>query len=622
MFVRLSIGMLVAAALYLSGASIGEAATYEVRACDAAPTSANNSWNAVRTAPVGTTSIETVCPSPTPDPYGEVAAGLSVMDTLEGDDAPADGSFSEWRITAPTQTKISAFAVTRDIGNRATLQGGAYTPYGRVDGSDLAGESCYRPNGEFFCRIQGAVTQPVTGETLAWGIRCSGTTFCHGGFSLHEVWVAIRSAIVTIDDPVAPLIGAASGELADGAAWHAGVEQVTVAGSDVTGVRQVGAFLGATQLALKTAPNAAAGGCGQLNQGLAYTYTTPCAGARGLNAAQTLDVDTASIPDGSAGSVRLVVRDTAGNEAESSLPVKVDNEAPGAPEVTSDSGWSREEQATWSWAVAAETDRAPIVGIEVEKCLVGGSCETENLPGAAFGAPVSLTRVVGEGETSVRVRHRDSAGNVGAFSVARTARRDRTAPSVTIELPRREVAPGETIDPVVQTTDPLSGVASVEKQVRVNGGEWQPLTGPVSGTGGTVFVFRARAIDQAGNASAWVESAEARVVAPAFVAPTPTPAPTTTPTPPAVIRSAVKLVGLKATWRRGKLTIAGRISAATATGDIRMKLGRRLVRARVLRGKFVLRARTSKPPRRLSLRYLGDRTHAPAQRVVTVRRRA
>lgn len=379
-------------------------------------------------------------------------------------------------------------------------------------------------------------------------------------------------------------------------------------------------YVGTTPVVVKTAPNAAAGGCGQLNQGVAYTFTTPCSGARGLNGTQALDVDTTTLEDGSR-TVRLVVRDAAGNEEDSDLAVKVDNAAPAAPAVVADGAWSAAADATWTWEVASETDRAPIVGIDVERCLLGGSCEVEALPGAAFGAPITYTRALGEGETTVRVRHRDQAGNVGNWSVPRVARRDGSAPSVSLSVARTEVAPGETVEPTVTSSDALSGVTVVEKQVRRSGGDWESLNGPVSGSDGATFVFRARATDAAGNLSAWVESPGVKVVAPALVTPFPTPAPTAGPTPPAVIRKTVRLVRLTARLASGRIVVTGRLAPTSATGKVQFRVGKKVLRARVRGGRFVLRSRVSRVSRTLTLRYLGDSLHAPAARAVRVTRR-
>jgi hypothetical protein len=431
--------------------------------------------------------------------------------------------------------------------------------------------------------------------------------------------VAIRSAIVTIEDPVDPLISEASGELVGGG-WLNGTMGVSFEGSDVTGIRQVGVYRGSSPVVVRTAGGAAAGGCGQLNQGVAYTFTKPCEGGRGVNGPQVLEVDTRLVPDGT-GDLRLVVRDAAGNEAERVVEVQVDNAAPRAPVVTTGGEWSSQSSGTWVVEAAPELeDRAPIGGGEVELCGPLG-CVIEALgPGAT-----ELSASLAEGISTVRVRLEDSAGNVGSWSEPVPSRRDRTPPVVRVMTPGETVVEGQAVEAQVEASDALSGVSEIEREVRVNGGAWRALDGPEAFGAGSVVEFRARARDAAGNVSGWVDSDEVRVVRAstgeprATPPPTAAPAPALTPVPTAIPRpdrKAVAIVGLKARYRRGVVTISGRLRPGAATGDVRVLR----VRARVKGGRFVVRLRTRRPPRRVAIRYSGDARFRPAQRKVAVRR--
>src|SRR3712207_7003637 len=67
------------------------------------------------------------------------------------------------------------------------------------------------------------------------------------------------------------------------------------AASDNTGIRQRRAHVDGTPLHTWTAPGPAAHGCGELNTGVAYTYTQPCAGERGLNAAMRSEEHTSEL---------------------------------------------------------------------------------------------------------------------------------------------------------------------------------------------------------------------------------------------------------------------------------------------------------------------------------------
>src|SRR3712207_9568662 len=70
------------------------------------------------------------------------------------------------------------------------------------------------------------------------------------------------------------------------------------AASDNTGIRQRRAHVDGTPFHTWSAPGPAAHGCGELNTGVAYTYTQPCAGERGLNAAMTTTLPLGGVPDG------------------------------------------------------------------------------------------------------------------------------------------------------------------------------------------------------------------------------------------------------------------------------------------------------------------------------------
>jgi hypothetical protein len=476
--------------------------------------------------------------------------------------------------------------------------------------------------GEFYCRIQGLI-HVGPASTVAWGVRCVGTNFCDGGFTLHDVWVSIRSAIVTIDDPVDPLISEASGELAAGDVWQSGTRGVTFEGSDVTGIRQVGAFRGQTAVAVETAAGAASGGCGQLNQGIAYTFTKPCEGSRGLNGPQSLDVDTTKLPDGT-NTLRLVVRDTSGNEAEDELGVKVDNSPPAAPVVTTGGGWSTVASARWVWSVPSEADRAPIGAVEVERCLATQGCAVESLPGSASSGDMAYEHHVPEGESTLRVRVTDSAGNVGAWSAASKAFRDRTAPTVGVEVPAG-AQPGQAVEAQVTATDNYSGVDAREQEVRVGSGEWRVSRGAELFPEGSTVRFRARARDRVGNLSGWVESADVRVamspVLQATATPTAAPLPAASPTPRPTVKRSVRLTNMKARRRDGRLTISGRLSRREATGAVETRMGGRRVGTRVRNGRFVLRIRFRGSASAVVVRYRGDSSHLPASRRIQVLKR-
>jgi hypothetical protein len=106
--------------------------------------------------------------------------------------------------------------------------------------------------------------------------------------------------------------------------------------------------------------------------------------------------------------------------------------------------------------------------------------------------------VSGDGVHEVRFRSVDEAGNTEAAKSVEV-RVDATAPITTATF-----APANddgwhagTVPVTLTAVDPLSGVASVE--YALDGGDWQPYTGPVDVTGDGEHELRYRATDVAGN---------------------------------------------------------------------------------------------------------------------------
>ena len=319
----------LAAVTVVAALALPAAASYQVKACDADAAGANNAWTAVATQPTTILTSFTSCRTGPTDPYGDLQEGIGVFDFITGgggQDAPVDGRYAEQRFQAPAGTRVTAASIRREIGNR----GRYWVPYGRVDGVDQSADTCLAQSGEALCRLVG--TRTLTGlnaQQIAYGARCQHAgTVCPTGSTLHYIWVLITSAIVTLDDTEAPVVGDPSGDLADGA-WHRAPGTLSYTASDNTGIRTRRLAEGGTTRATLTAPLAAAGGCGTPNTGAAYTHVQPCAGARGINGAQTITADVCTWGNG-VHTVRAGATDTGGTETLSSgsVTVRVDCSAP------------------------------------------------------------------------------------------------------------------------------------------------------------------------------------------------------------------------------------------------------------------------------------------------------
>jgi hypothetical protein len=338
--------------------------------------------------------------------------GIGVFDNLETGDVAADGAFAEQRFTAPAGTRIAAARVWRDVGNRDIY----WSNFGRMDGSDMGGESCVKPPLEAFCRVTGERTLAnLSAKTLAYGVRCE-TSYgsCTNGWSLHHVWAIVRSATVTLEDTQPPVVSAPRGELADGA-WRRGGGSLVFSAEDNTGVRVRRLVVDGRVRASRVAPGAPLG-CGDHNVGDAYTYLQPCAGARGLNGE---------------------------------------------------------------------------VGI-----AVGDVC------------------VWGDGVHAVKAVAVDTGGGEASSAQAATVKVDCTAPTLSVTPGASEVEPGEAVAPAVVAQDAHAGVVPTATQTEVDSGDgvWRPYAGPLAATEGSVYRFRARATDAAGNVSAWSEPSPPVVV--------------------------------------------------------------------------------------------------------------
>jgi len=397
----------------LSRPAPAAAGSYVVHECSSSATTASWQFH-------GSLGVESfrVCPNRPPDPYEDLRQGLGLYERLDqATSANADG-WAEWRLSAPVGTRIAAARVDRDIGNRSD----EWRPYGRVDGTDIEGETCVRPLGESFCRIRGErLLSGLDATTIAWGIRCPTTSapFCSHGGTLHEVWALVLSASVTLEDVQPPAVHPLVPSAFVGGTWSRGAASVTFDASDNTGIRRRRVVEGATTWAARTAPGASAGGCGD-GSGDAYTYLQPCAGARGLNGTQTVTVPDVCVFGDGVHELRAAAEDTGGGETRS----------------------------------------APF---------------------------------------SVRV--------------------DCTAPEVWVAAGPSPRLAGDVLAPAVSASDGASGVATVERQLSVDGATWMTAPASVEGEAGRTYRFRARARDEAGNASGWVESAPVSFVAAAAPVP-------------------------------------------------------------------------------------------------------
>jgi hypothetical protein len=400
--VRSAITIAVLAAWILAGnVTPAVSGPYPVTACNDAAGGRVNAWRHARTAPTEHLEFAQRCPSGSPDPYGDLLNGAGVVDGFRTLGASPDAAFAEWRFDAPLGTAIVSARISRDIGNRDE-----WTPYGRIDGVDQPGETCVRGMNQSYCRIQG--TRTFTGldaREIAYGVRCVTAPYCAHLWDLRAVWVLILGATVTLDDREAPAVGGVEGGVVDGRWWNrAGV--VAFSAEDNTGVRRRRVLVDGVPRVVVDAPGAAQGGCGDFGVGVAYSYSRPCADARGLNGLRSVTVDPCRWGDG-VHSVRGGATDTGGLDASSSAPAvaRVDCSP---PEVSIEGAGEVVAGEVVEPSVLADDATSGLSAVQVERSV-----------DASEWVPHGGTLVAEEGRSyRFRARAVDVAGNASGWTEA------------------------------------------------------------------------------------------------------------------------------------------------------------------------------------------------------------
>jgi large repetitive protein len=246
-----------------------------------------------------------------------------------------------------------------------------------------------------------------------------------------------------------------------------------------------------------------------------YEYRESLTGGSSWTAVQAGSSDT--VTDEGERLVQFRAVDAAGNPGPwaPALPggantVRIDRSGPSSPLVAGGS-------ASWSAATAVTVTGSGSVdaGFGVDHYLHRESTDG----GVSWSSPVTGTSVTiaAEGQTLVQFQSVDTAGNSSAWSpspgsAAGTVRLDRTGPAdPTVGI----TPPGwqSTLAILVfgsGSTDALAGVDHYQFRSSADGGStWSPATdgdtGVVTAEGSTIVQFRA--VDGAGNASAWAPGA-------------------------------------------------------------------------------------------------------------------
>jgi hypothetical protein len=324
-------------------------------------------------------------------------------------------------------------------------------------------------------------------------------------------WSALRALTITLEDGGAPSAAAAGDLLAGG--WRRGSQGLVVSGADLgSGLRFAestldGSRVGLTELACAKA---------MIGGEWRATAMRPCA----LSASASQSVSTTAFSDGPH-SFGACVSDFAGNSA--CLPprtVLVDNNPPAHPlqaALAGGEGWRRTNGFDLAWVDPDQGVASPIAGASWRLTGPAGyDSGVRSVAGAGIAKLADLT-VPAAGAYALRVWLRDEAGNEAPANAAEVPLRlDDVPPQVAFAAEATEpTGAGSVAQVEADVVDSLSGAASgqllyrradsatwVELPTKIRDGEGvgrARLSAPLPDLAPGTYLFRADAVDAAGN---------------------------------------------------------------------------------------------------------------------------
>ena len=415
---RLVASCATAAAACWAGTPLSaDASAYDVQVCRGGPASAA----AFQTLNSALSSV--TCPPLA----GSTFSGLVATDQLgSGDYLP--GQRGGFTVSAPVGTTITRIAARRYFGKRDVAWSVAVR-----SAQGLILETCtYDPATTDSCSLgvgsdpQHATNSVVYSQlgtsSVDFGFVCEPTSASACGQDLvqHQVWMVIYDATVTIEDPVGPVLGPATGALfgsGGSGGWHKGVESAGVGASDASGIARTAVKVGGSSY-------------GVVGQACDYTQVRPCPGSVSTMHA----VDLGQIADG-VHELRVSATDAAGQETLSApVALKVDGHAPSSPQgltaaLGADGSWRL------SWAESPQAGGAPVVAARYALCRAASAdCPVE---GRSAGAgDVVVATPTGEPWDAL-VWLEDEAGNEDRVTAARVALIAPVVPPPPVATPKR-----------------------------------------------------------------------------------------------------------------------------------------------------------------------------------------
>ena len=441
--------------------------------------------------------------------------GAHMKSFTKGGSTVSGTHFARWRWVAPAGTGISRVSGTwwHTLRDGMEQRFGAGTGSGGFDPAMIATTTDTAPR-DFSTEF--SIPQPAIEDRLL----CARTAdrWC----SIEpDSWSAIRSLTIDVFDGYAPVPGAAGADLAAGG-WRRGAQQVNYWDTDVGGgVRFSETLIDGARVGLTEYPCAKA----MIDGEWRATRMLPCP----TGAASEVTVQTASFSDGPHALARCAT-DFAGNSA-CLFPttVLIDNNPPAHPRnltLAGGEGWRRLDNFDFSWKNPDQGPASPIGGAYWRITGPAGYDTGVQLASGHDLSSLADRTLPRPGLYTFRIWLRDEAGNADSASA--------------IELPMRldDVPPGVAFDAVADPTGPElpqtvsaevsdehSGPASGEIAFRrVNGANWSELPTKLQAGEGPdsarlvasvpdnldpgTYVFRADAVDAAGNTASTTRRAD------------------------------------------------------------------------------------------------------------------
>jgi hypothetical protein len=434
-------------------------------------------------------------PPPGDDPF----AGVHLKSlTRDGQLSVSGTRFARWRWQAPSGTGITQVRGTW----WHALHDGIEQRIGGVD-----------PGGGFASALAAATTE-VTPREFAVGFPSPVTALedrllCARAESKwcsleQSSWSGLRALTITVEDDLAPAVGI-GGELLGGG-WRRGSQSSVVWSADVgSGLRFGETTLDGARVGLTEFP------CAKVSIGGEWRATAmrPC----GTEVATTQGVATTSFSDGPH-QVRACATDFADNvSCTVEHTVLIDNNPPAhprAPQVLGGEGWRRSNRFDLSWTNPEQTPGSPIAGASWRIVGAAGFDSGVHFATGRDRSTLGDLSVPAAGAYALQLWLRDEAGNEAPGSdVSLPLRFDNVAPTVAfaVDAPAGQLR--------AEVLDPLSGPAGgAILYRRIDAERWVELPTKLAATdaagrgqlvaptpelGYGTYVFRADAIDAAGN---------------------------------------------------------------------------------------------------------------------------